>query len=100
MCNNISQNSHVHVGRRHTYVLWMTSGFFLLFYLLQLNNHLEGRWLKNEISAIFLQEALRELWSLSFPERNLTGLVSEQWKDMGWQGNDPSTDFRLPMRSI
>eukprot|EP00250_Pteridium_aquilinum_P015599 c22666_g1_i1 orf=334-1293(+) len=40
------------------------------------------------------QEALRELWKASFPERDLIGLVSEQWKDMGWQGKDPSTDFR------
>lgn len=40
------------------------------------------------------QEALRELWTASFPERNLIGLVSEQWKEMGWQGKDPSTDFR------
>jgi len=24
----------------------------------------------------------------------LQGLISEQWKEMGWQGKDPSTDFR------
>nr|CAD1844930.1 unnamed protein product [Ananas comosus var. bracteatus] len=24
----------------------------------------------------------------------LLGLISEQWKEMGWQGKDPSTDFR------
>ncbi|KAI5067100.1 hypothetical protein GOP47_0018215 [Adiantum capillus-veneris] len=40
------------------------------------------------------QDALRELWTVSFPDRELTDLVSEQWKDMGWQGKDPSTDFR------
>lgn len=40
------------------------------------------------------QEALRELWTVSFPHRELMDLVSEQWKDMGWQGKDPSTDFR------
>lgn len=40
------------------------------------------------------QEALRELWAASFPDRELVDLVSEQWKDMGWQGKDPSTDFR------
>ncbi|KAK9120976.1 hypothetical protein Syun_018593 [Stephania yunnanensis] len=40
------------------------------------------------------QEALRALWDASFPEEELHGLISEQWKEMGWQGKDPSTDFR------
>ncbi|OEL28563.1 ELMO domain-containing protein A [Dichanthelium oligosanthes] len=41
-----------------------------------------------------LQEALQALWCASFPGTELRGLISEQWKDMGWQGKDPSTDFR------
>ncbi|CAM8888015.1 unnamed protein product [Rhodiola kirilowii] len=40
------------------------------------------------------QEALRELWHMAFPDVALTGLISDQWKDMGWQGANPSTDFR------
>nr|DAD47656.1 TPA_asm: hypothetical protein HUJ06_017593 [Nelumbo nucifera] len=40
------------------------------------------------------QEALRSLWNASFPGEELCGLISEQWKEMGWQGKDPSTDFR------
>ncbi|CAN1145908.1 ELMO domain-containing protein A [Linum perenne] len=40
------------------------------------------------------QEALRALWNAAFPEEELCGLISEQWKEMGWQGKDPSTDFR------
>ncbi|KAI3972358.1 hypothetical protein MKW92_007484 [Papaver armeniacum] len=40
------------------------------------------------------QETLRALWDASYPGEELHGLVSEQWKDMGWQGKDPSTDFR------
>ncbi|MBA0852979.1 hypothetical protein Goshw_012104, partial [Gossypium schwendimanii] len=40
------------------------------------------------------QEALRALWNTAFPEEELRGLISEQWKEMGWQGKDPSTDFR------
>lgn len=40
------------------------------------------------------QDALKALWYAAFPNCDLHGLVSEQWKDMGWQGNDPSTDFR------
>ncbi|KAF8412924.1 hypothetical protein HHK36_000896 [Tetracentron sinense] len=40
------------------------------------------------------QEALRALWHAAFPGEVLHGLISEQWKEMGWQGKDPSTDFR------
>jgi len=38
--------------------------------------------------------ALRELWCLAFPSRPLPGLKCAEWKEMGWQGNDPATDFR------
>ncbi|GER38004.1 ELMO/CED-12 family protein [Striga asiatica] len=40
------------------------------------------------------QDALRQLWRLSYPDRELPSLKSEAWKEMGWQGSDPSTDFR------
>ncbi|XP_060205982.1 uncharacterized protein LOC132633504 isoform X4 [Lycium barbarum] len=40
------------------------------------------------------EEALRALWKTAFPVEELHGLISEQWKEMGWQGKDPSTDFR------
>ncbi|CAN6234150.1 unnamed protein product [Urochloa humidicola] len=40
------------------------------------------------------QESLRALWNASFPDTELTSLVSAQWKDMGWQGVNPATDFR------
>ena len=40
-------------------------------------------------------DALRELWRLTFgPNRALPGLKCEEWKEMGWQGHDPATDFR------
>lgn len=38
---------------------------------------------------------MRALWHAAYPERSLPGLVSDQWKEMGWQGADPSTDFRF-----
>ncbi|XP_047943737.1 ELMO domain-containing protein C-like isoform X2 [Salvia hispanica] len=41
-----------------------------------------------------LQDALGLLWRLAYPDRTLPALKSEVWKDMGWQGSDPSTDFR------
>lgn len=37
---------------------------------------------------------LRQLWSLAFPNRSLPSLKCEEWKEMGWQGTDPATDFR------
>ncbi|KAK9043596.1 hypothetical protein V6N11_071932 [Hibiscus sabdariffa] len=40
------------------------------------------------------QDALWQLWRLAYPDRELPSLKSEHWKDMGWQGTDPSTDFR------
>ncbi|KAI3499127.1 hypothetical protein L1887_34920 [Cichorium endivia] len=40
------------------------------------------------------QKALIDLWYLAYPDVKLQGLTSEQWKDMGWQGVNPSTDFR------
>lgn len=56
--------------------------------------------LQNRIEASFdstrtdHQEALKELWHAAFPGLEFNGLISEQWKEMGWQGRDPSTDFR------
>ncbi|CAL9204334.1 uncharacterized protein LOC135631270 [Musa acuminata AAA Group] len=40
------------------------------------------------------QEALWALWYYAYPGVELHGLISNQWKEMGWQGKDPSTDFR------
>lgn len=37
---------------------------------------------------------LLKLWNLTFPDDPLTERVSEQWKLIGFQGNDPATDFR------
>lgn len=40
------------------------------------------------------QETLRELWALAFPGEPCLALKTAKWKDMGWQGDDPATDFR------
>ncbi|PON89768.1 ELMO domain containing protein [Trema orientale] len=40
------------------------------------------------------QDALMQLWRLAYPTKELPSLKSELWKQMGWQGSDPSTDFR------
>lgn len=45
-------------------------------------------------SLVEHQDALKALWRLAYPNRQLPPLKSELWKDMGWQGSDPSTDFR------
>uniref|UniRef100_A0A5B7AHU2 Putative ELMO domain-containing protein B isoform X1 n=1 Tax=Davidia involucrata TaxID=16924 RepID=A0A5B7AHU2_DAVIN len=45
-------------------------------------------------SCVEHQDALKLLWRLAYPDRELPSLKSELWKEMGWQGPDPSTDFR------
>lgn len=56
--------------------------------------------LRNRIASPFdsddvkHQAALRKLWALAFPDVPCGQLKSPQWKEMGWQGEDPGTDFR------
>jgi len=45
-------------------------------------------------SRVEHQDALKQLWRLAYPDKELPSLKSEFWKEMGWQGPDPSTDFR------
>lgn len=59
--------------------------------LQRLQNRIEVAYDRSKIEH---QEALRALWYAAFPGVELRDLVSEQWKEMGWQGKDPSTDFR------
>ncbi|KAM0823313.1 hypothetical protein ACQ4PT_070958 [Festuca glaucescens] len=59
--------------------------------LLRLQNRIEVQY---DGSNREHQEELKALWYASFPGTELRGLISEQWKEMGWQGKDPSTDFR------
>jgi len=42
---------------------------------------------------LWVQNLLRQLWSHAFPGES-SQLQSEKWKDMGWQGINPATDFR------
>uniref|UniRef100_A0A0D9XNM5 ELMO domain-containing protein n=1 Tax=Leersia perrieri TaxID=77586 RepID=A0A0D9XNM5_9ORYZ len=45
-------------------------------------------------SSVMHQDALKELWRLAYPSRQLPPLKSDLWKEMGWQNSDPATDFR------
>ncbi|KAG8365893.1 hypothetical protein BUALT_Bualt17G0019400 [Buddleja alternifolia] len=49
---------------------------------------------KGSKTRVCINEALKALWSATYPGQELQNLVSDQWKEMGWQGKDPSTDFR------
>lgn len=40
------------------------------------------------------EEQLLKLWNVSFPDTPLEARVSQQWKELGFQGTNPSTDFR------
>jgi len=46
-----------------------------------------------------LQDALKQLWKLAYPDRELPPLKSDLWKEMGWQGSDPATDFRCVIKN-
>ncbi|PNW75866.1 hypothetical protein CHLRE_12g557252v5 [Chlamydomonas reinhardtii] len=47
-----------------------------------------------DIASPSHQDSLRRLWSLAFSGEPCTALKTPRWKDMGWQGDDPATDFR------
>ncbi|XP_030045245.1 ELMO domain-containing protein 2 [Microcaecilia unicolor] len=40
------------------------------------------------------EEQLMELWSLLMPNQELVSRITKQWGDIGFQGDDPKTDFR------
>lgn len=40
------------------------------------------------------EKMLLKLWSLLMPTKKLTARISKQWADIGFQGDDPKTDFR------
>uniref|UniRef100_A0A1L8EBT4 Putative elmo domain-containing protein 2 n=2 Tax=Haematobia irritans TaxID=7368 RepID=A0A1L8EBT4_HAEIR len=40
------------------------------------------------------EQKLLELWKRLMPEEELTGRISKQWQEIGFQGDDPKTDFR------
>ncbi|KAG2431264.1 hypothetical protein HYH02_013397 [Chlamydomonas schloesseri] len=47
-----------------------------------------------DIASPSHQDSLRRLWNLAFSGEPCTALKTPRWKDMGWQGEDPATDFR------
>ncbi|KAM6270140.1 ELMO domain-containing protein 2 isoform 2-T5 [Porphyrio hochstetteri] len=40
------------------------------------------------------EEQLIKLWNLLMPHENLKARITKQWCDIGFQGDDPKTDFR------
>ncbi|KAG1050721.1 hypothetical protein G6F46_006292 [Rhizopus delemar] len=40
------------------------------------------------------EDKLLELWNKMMPNTPLESRISKQWVDIGFQGNDPATDFR------
>uniref|UniRef100_A0A8C6XUW2 ELMO domain containing 2 n=1 Tax=Naja naja TaxID=35670 RepID=A0A8C6XUW2_NAJNA len=40
------------------------------------------------------EEQLMELWNLLMPHEKLKARITKQWCDIGFQGDDPKTDFR------
>ena len=44
--------------------------------------------------AAAAQEALQRLWAHAFPGAPWEGPRAARWRDMGWQRDDPASDFR------
>lgn len=42
----------------------------------------------------FHEDKLFLLWDKLMPDEKLTGRITKQWQDIGFQGDDPKTDFR------
>ncbi|PHJ23212.1 elmo domain-containing protein 2 [Cystoisospora suis] len=40
------------------------------------------------------QEKFSRLWGLLMPRQRLPGRICKEWKELGFQGEDPATDFR------
>ncbi|KAJ8782392.1 hypothetical protein J1605_010100 [Eschrichtius robustus] len=40
------------------------------------------------------EKLLLKLWNLLMPTKKLKARISKQWADIGFQGDDPKTDFR------
>eukprot|EP00884_Botryococcus_braunii_P009559 jgi/Botrbrau1/18604/Bobra.0367s0044.1 len=40
------------------------------------------------------EAALKQLWEYAFPRTPFRQMVDDKWTEMGWQRNDPRTDFR------
>lgn len=40
------------------------------------------------------EDKLLRLWRLLMPDRSLDARISKQWQEIGFQGDDPMTDFR------
>ena len=41
-----------------------------------------------------MQDGLKRLWGLAFPGVPWEGVQADKWVEMGWQRNNPSSDFR------
>uniref|UniRef100_F1L1T9 ELMO domain-containing protein 2 n=1 Tax=Ascaris suum TaxID=6253 RepID=F1L1T9_ASCSU len=49
---------------------------------------------KYDVENVTHEKRLLRLWDILMPEEKLTGRVTKQWQKIGFQGDDPSTDFR------
>ena len=50
--------------------------------------------LKVEVVCKHSQDGLKRLWEHAFPGVPWQGVQADKWVDMGWQRNNPSSDFR------
>jgi len=56
--------------------------------------HQSDKPLPQSSGAAAAQEALQRLWGRAFPGAPWEGPRAARWRDMGWQRDDPASDFR------
>lgn len=80
----------------HQVPLYIDYDYFFIFFhrTLYLQPFVKDHQAPLQTDRFMLQDALRHLWRVAYPNREIPPLKSELWKEMGWQGCDPSTDFR------
>lgn len=67
----------------------------IIWSLKQLLHDLESfRTTGYDSSKLEHEKTLLELWTLLMPMTELESRVCNSWKDIGFQGDDPKTDFR------
>jgi hypothetical protein len=75
--------------------LVLRSGMTQVFASFQLLHELNARAAARYDSTVALNERkLKEIWDMMMPGKDLEGRYTLQWQQIGFQGKDPSTDFR------
>lgn len=95
MCSQIMKIKQIKPDLHRQFVLSLTSCLRQIWGYKRLKVDIENLRAESFSSDNLVHETqLVELWSLLQPDRPLLTRVTKQWQDIGFQGEDPKTDFR------